>query len=191
MTVKFKILRITTKKEILEAHMNIINEAKSKKYQRIIILEDTISRLNISEKSLQEIVNFLEQNEWDLFYFGSLPDTRTDNSCSNKNNKFYKTRNIASHAYAINNIQTAPDMGYTGVPIQQIYRDSPHLISYSYLPVQFYNQKYPSIVTDVINMYAYYIGVNIHHPVYYVLIVIAIVYYILKYKDELLENTDY
>jgi hypothetical protein len=191
MKVEFNISRITTKKEILQAHMNVINEAKSKKYERIIILEDNISKIDISEKSLQNIVNFLKENEWNLFYFGSLPDTRIDKSCSNKNNKFYKTRNIARHAYAINNIQNTPDMGYTGFPIQQLYRDGMSLISYGYLPVQFYNEKYPSFITDVITMYAYYIGINIHHPIYYILIVMIIYYYIMKNKDGLLEGTDF
>jgi hypothetical protein len=86
-----------------ESHLSLVKEAYLKNFQRIIIFEDDIILSFISPYILENIVQFLKsKNEWDLFYFGAVPDCRKDSCCTERQGSFYRIRSLCTHAYALN-----------------------------------------------------------------------------------------
>ena len=171
------------------SHISIINDAFNNKYKRIIIFEDDIIEGVINEKLIEKITNFLQNVEWDLFYFGAVPDIRKDNMCVKKENNFYRIKSLCTHAYALNYtaIEKYHNINYFDIPIDYIFRDDIKLKSYAHFPTQFFQEtgfNVPQFIVNnyfrVIETYAYYIGVNINHPIYRLLL--SIILFIILYK---------
>lgn len=171
-----------------ESHIDIIREAKEQNLQRIIILEDDIIPQYLNEKVLNKITNFLQSNEWDLFYFGAVPDCRRDNAAVKVKDSFYRIRSLCTHAYAINRsaIEKFHDYQYIQIPIDYLYRDDLSLISYAHYPTQFYQetgvnapQPFINAYLRMVEFYAYYCGISLCHPVLQ-LIVCTITYLVWK-----------
>jgi GR25 family glycosyltransferase involved in LPS biosynthesis len=164
------------------SHFSIIKDASENNYNRIIIFEDDIVEGTINTNILDKITNFLSTIEWDLFYFGAVPDCRKDNACIKKNKGFYRIRSLCTHAYAMNRsaIEKYKDITYFDIPIDYMYRDDIQLKSYAHFPTQFFQEtgnKAPQFIINnyfrIVETYAYYIGLNINHPLYRLLICIA------------------
>ena len=180
-----------------ESHISIIKDAHQHKYDRIIILEDDIIEGNVNPKIVDKIIQFLKANNWDLFYFGAVPDCRRDNACVKhpKYKNFYRIKSLCTHAYAINKnaIKQFHDLNYIDLPIDYMYRDNNEIISYAYISTQFFQEtgcNAPQFVINnyfrLVETYAYNIGVNIYHPVYKILFLLlftVILYKICKHHS--------
>ena len=174
-----------------ESHISILKDAYKKKYNRIIILEDDIIEGNVKPRIVDKIVHFLGKNKWDLFYFGAVPDCRKDNACIKhvKYNNFYRIKSLCTHAYAINRkaIEKFHDLNYIDIPIDYMYRDNNEIISYAYIPTQFFQEtgfKVPQFVVNsyfrLVEMYSYNIGLSIYHPIYKLIFFIIVSFFLIK-----------
>jgi len=171
------------------SHLHIFKEAYLKNYKKILIFEDDVIENYINPTILNKIINFLDNIEWDLFYFGAVPDCRKDNFCTKISNNFYKIKSLCTHAYAINQqaIKKYYNLIYYDIPIDYIFRDDSELKSYAHFPTQFFqetNFKVPQFVINsyfkILEFYSYYIGINIRHPIYRIIISLFIIF--LTYK---------
>jgi len=173
------------------SHMNIFKEAKDQNLQRIIILEDDIIPRYLNEKVLNKITDFLQNNEWDLFYFGAVPDCRRDNSAIKVKDRFYRIRSLCTHAYAINRsaIEKFHDSQYySHIPLDYLFRDDVSLVSYAHYPTQFYQetgvnapQPFINAYLRMVEFYAYHCGMSLYHPI--LQSIICIIFLILFIKS--------
>ena len=169
-----------------ESHVSIIKEAYGKNFQRIIIVEDDIIISFLSPVILKDIVQFLKRkSEWDLFYFGAVPDSRKDNCCREREKGFYRIKSLCTHAYALNRNFMAKyqDLydNFSIYPLDYIFRDDFELNSYARFPTQFNQETSVPIPQPLINfylllvqVYAYYIGMSIYHPNWKIIVTILI-----------------
>ena len=174
------------------SHIDIFKEAKDLNLQRIIVLEDDIIPQHLNENVLKKITDFLQNNDWDFFYFGAVPDCRKDNAAVKlkDGNGFYRIRSLCTHAYAIN--RSAIDKYYDSeyyshIPLDYLFRDDLSLTSYAHYPTQFYqetgfNAPQPLInaYLRIVEFYAYHCGLSIYHPS--IQTIICILFVILFYQ---------
>jgi GR25 family glycosyltransferase involved in LPS biosynthesis len=179
------------------SHFSIIKDAFENNYNKIIIFEDDIVEAVINKYILDKITTFLSSIQWDLFYFGAVPDCRKDNICEEKNKGFYRIRSLCTHSYAMNRsaIEKYKDLSYFGIPIDYLYRDDIELKSYAHFPTQFFQEtafKVPQFIINnyfrIVETYAYYIGININHPLYRLLLSVLLCIIIKSLNKNLLSN---
>lgn len=180
--------KLETEEQRFNAHVEVIKKAKGK---NALIIEDSLCSMGLSPKTLKDATDFLQKSEWDLFCLSSMPDFRRDKLCSNRHNGFYETKSFCNNAYVINAKTTHKlcDMKYTGSTIENVFNNNDTLRKYAYLPINFY--YHPELITNICCIYGYYIGVNINNPVIYMFLLCVVYYYIIKYKNDILEESDY
>lgn len=81
------------------SHVNVIRDAKQKRYKRILILEDDVEFIVTDLQYYADLFSMLELMNWHLLYFGA--------NCTQKlkkNNLFTYTAKgcLCAHAYAVN-----------------------------------------------------------------------------------------
>lgn len=113
-----------------ESHVQLCKEALERGEKSCFILEDDFEATNDflksrCNKALQESIDFMKNNDWDLFYLGVLPNWWM--SDSKRIGKFtYKLQPWAcTHAYLINEkyMKEVSNWKYTGTAIDQKYRN--------------------------------------------------------------------
>ena len=89
-----------------ESHINVIKNAYNSEYNNILIFEDDIRpSIFYNLKLLNDSINFMKNNEWDIFYLGyfSIDDENIIFKFKNNNNKNIVEYNPCStHAYCLN-----------------------------------------------------------------------------------------
>jgi len=181
-----------------ESHINIFKEAYKKGLKKILILEDDIVvSESLTKKNLNYCVNFLENNNWDLFYFGAVPDMRNFYTTKKTSyNKIYQLNGICTHAYAINEnvIKRYRKLTYNNIPYDYLLRDDIRIKSFAFYPTLFYQhtKALGTFSQNTINnyfrlneFYAYY--VNIPYDIL-VFVVIIILFLLLIKNIELIKK---
>jgi GR25 family glycosyltransferase involved in LPS biosynthesis len=80
-----------------ESHLSVIKKARDNKWPYVIIFEDD-SKINESF-NLDDVNEFLDNNDWDIFYFLIQGDAGEEIKVNNSS--FYRCQTIGGHAYVI------------------------------------------------------------------------------------------
>jgi hypothetical protein len=169
-------------KGCLESHKAIYNLALSKGYNKILIFEDDIiPTLQINTKNILYYTDFLKNNNWDIFYFGAMPDCFSYSQKQVGVPNIYKIRGICTHAYALNKnaMEKLKDIEYTPeAPLDYIIKKDEELNSFAAYPSLFYQKTNYNLPESIIilglklnEIYAYHLGI----PVKFILIGVVIV----------------
>jgi GR25 family glycosyltransferase involved in LPS biosynthesis len=87
---------------LLETHLKILRNAKTKKYKNILLIEDDIE-FTKEIQNLESYFNELPKN-WDMLWFGGNHNTHAGNKINLVSDKIIKCNNTYStHCFAINN----------------------------------------------------------------------------------------
>lgn len=81
------------------SHINIIKEAKKQNLEYVIILEDDIQFNPQWQTYIPNIKNFVENNEWNLFYFGGSHFKDNANRKLISDRIFQVSTTYTTHAY--------------------------------------------------------------------------------------------
>ncbi len=132
-----------------ESHINVITEAYNQGCQTLMVFEDDIlPTSSYSHCRMRDIISFLETNqEWDLFFFGALPDimrTRTYFAGRFGNTNIFRGRYLLAHAYAVSRryMEKVANLPYTDVPIDVVYSYDPQ--AYTVIPSVFDQSNSPT-----------------------------------------------
>lgn len=132
-----------------ESHIKVITEAYEKGHENIMIFEDDILPTSAyTPERIRDIISFLKTNQdWDLFFFGALPDimrTTTDFAGKFGSANIFKGRYLLAHAYAVSSryMKKVHDMKFAHVPIDVVYSYTPN--GYAILPSVFDQDGSPS-----------------------------------------------
>ena len=91
-----------------ESHINVIKKAYNSGYNNILIFEDDIKpSIFYKLDLLNNSINFMKKNEWDIFYLGYFTIDDTNNIFNYKNlnikyNNVLEYNPCATHAYCLN-----------------------------------------------------------------------------------------
>lgn len=81
------------------SHVNVIREAKEKRYKRILIMEDDVEFLVTDLQYYKDLFSMIEWEQWHLLYFGA----NVTQKLKKKNNFLYTAKGcLCAHAYAVN-----------------------------------------------------------------------------------------
>lgn len=107
-----------------DSHIKVIRKAYYEGANRVLIFEDDISPTDyLTPKRLETAINFMENEDWDLFYLGALPNIRSYKSYSTSYPGIYRLRGICTHAYIINRktMKKLINLKYNGTAIDYYY----------------------------------------------------------------------
>lgn len=89
-----------------ESHINVIQEAYNKGANNILIFEDDVKPLlSYSEQHIKKAVDFMKNNEWDIFYLGYLPfniHAETIFVAKKVDDNIYKYSALSTSTYCLN-----------------------------------------------------------------------------------------
>lgn len=127
------------------SHIACIREAYEQGCDNVLIFEDDIySNPAQLEKRLNDCIRFMkENNDWDIFYLGSMPEVfkyRTKKIQGYKD--IYNIHAYGGHAYVVNRryMTKMVSMPYVGHAIDTIYCGTNH--AYGILPSLFYQGNF-------------------------------------------------
>ena len=117
------------------SHRDIIRGAYESGAQRILIFEaDPHATESFTTENLQKCINFLKNNNWDLFNFGATPDI-VHYTAEKKNDSIYRVHAYYGHCYAINReyMRVIANLEYMDIPIDIIYKHNKK--TYTFFPI--------------------------------------------------------
>jgi GR25 family glycosyltransferase involved in LPS biosynthesis len=132
-----------------KSHFAIYNDALKNNYKRILIFEDDFcfntenhSIRSEAESHLSKCFSFLENNEWDLFYFDNLRAAIRNADGMTRFARFDSMGSVAktngkpfTHSYAINMLGTFPQcITNTPIPIDGWLMQLKNIKKYYYQP---------------------------------------------------------
>ena len=183
------------------SHISVIKDAFKNNYDNIIILEDDLQPFNITQKRINDVVNFIKHNDFDIFYIGICPDIRkNENIIFDKKSKIYSIKSLGAHAYILNkkSIKKFYNISYEGTAID-VYYNNNCFKSYGIYPSLFYQFGFTSDITHGFNVhnkispkliknyttfmekYCFYIGWSLY-KLLCIIIIFSIITIILKVK---------
>ncbi len=125
-----------------ESHLSIIRDAYYNGCKNVLIFEDdVVDSPNFNNKLISKAIDFLTENkDWDIFYFGHMPDILSSSSTTISAN-IIKTQSTLTHAYAISRkyMKILIDKEYSGIAIDKIYVKNEN--SYALYPMAFYQSE--------------------------------------------------
>ncbi len=127
-------------KGCFESHIKVMKDAYKNKYKNIIVFEDDILPYDINQKRINNVVNFIKNNPYDIFYLGVCPDFfMNDSKIIDRKNKIYQVRPSLGHAYIVNQntINRLKDLKFNDIPIDTYYANNFHK-NYAIYPSLFY-----------------------------------------------------
>ena len=107
-----------------DSHIKIIRKAYYEGAERVLIFEDDITPTDyLTPNHLEKAINFMENEDWDLFYLGALPNIRSYKSYSTNYSGIYRLRGICTHAYIVNRktMKQLINLKYEGTAIDYYY----------------------------------------------------------------------
>ena len=123
-----------TCKNIAQNHLKLIHEAYQQNYENIMILEDDACFSGITPSKLLNIISWLRNNEWDIFYFGYCPwPTLFSIPITKDIVKIFSP--LTTHCYVLNKtgIQKIVQIPYNGSHMDKFYAKS-KLLKYACFP---------------------------------------------------------
>ena len=141
-----------TSQNIYNNHLKTIKKSIDKKFKNVVILEDdAIFNLNLDKNIIYDVVEWLKNNEWDIFFFGSCPWPLPISLVKTKN--IIQPLNILlAHCYVLNNKSIKNVYEYakniSNTHIDKIFSDSPFK-KYSIYPSISYQNKPPAIFNEI------------------------------------------
>jgi len=194
------------------SHIEVAKDAAKNNYNNIIVFEDDIKPNDITQNRLNNVIEFIKNNDYDIFYLGVIFTVNRDPKTHivNKNKKIYKCKPLGAHAYILNKktIQKLKDLQYKKekIPIDCYYKNNFKNI-YAIYPSLF-NQggfsssiskkslrntldtKYPKVVefyTTLLENNYYYLGWSLNKFIFILIIVIILkLIYKLNIKNTIL-----
>tara|TARA_Y100000389_G_C17451380_1_gene515052 strand:- start:901 stop:1521 length:621 start_codon:yes stop_codon:yes gene_type:complete len=85
-----------------ESHLGIIKKAKEKKLKNVLIFEDDVLIVEDNIKHLNNALEQLKNQEWDLFYLGATVDPNVGRLQVQTPNLVKTNFAYTTHAYAVN-----------------------------------------------------------------------------------------
>nr|QBK91394.1 MAG: glycosyltransferase family 25 LPS biosynthesis protein [Pithovirus LCPAC302] len=107
-----------------KSHINVIREAYYNGDKNILVFEDDIiSTEYLTPKYLETAIDFMENEKWDIFYLGALPNINFYRSKRTRYKGIYKLKGICTHAYVLNRkaMKRLIGLKYNGTPIDYYY----------------------------------------------------------------------
>jgi GR25 family glycosyltransferase involved in LPS biosynthesis len=142
------------------SHINVIKKAYTENLNNVLIFEDDIMcNLSLEEfnSKMNEVYNFIENYEYDIFYLGSHPNF-FEKTVKKISNNIYKTHAFGGYAYILSKsgINKYKDMVYFGAPPDCFYENSEN--AYAIYPSIFYpNESKSDIAPPWYNFISYHI----------------------------------
>ena len=174
-----------------ESHLSIIREAYYRGCKNVLIFEDdVIDSPYFEEKIISKAIDFMENNrDWDIFYFGHMPDIFSSSSTSISSN-IIKTQSTLTHAYVVSRkyMKQLIDKEYSGIPIDKIYVRNEN--SYALYPMVFYQSESESDIATsspirglrFSEFYAYHINYSITYLLLFIFLFLFIFLYFLVFR---------
>jgi GR25 family glycosyltransferase involved in LPS biosynthesis len=85
-----------------DSHIEIIKDAKNNGYKRILILEDDFIFINKDKDQINDILNQLNNVDWELFYFGATVHLYDGKLVKVDKNLVQTNFAYTTHSYAVN-----------------------------------------------------------------------------------------
>jgi hypothetical protein len=125
------------------SHVGIIREAYKKNLENVAIFEDDIICELTKEqfdKKMSLVYDFINNNDYDIFFLGSIPDVMNERVKKITDNIF-QVNAFCAHAYILSRsaIEKYKDMTYIDTPIDFVYMKSKK--SYAIYPSLFYQSE--------------------------------------------------
>ena len=107
-----------------ESHLHLINLAYTKNYNNILIFEDDIDFNYFTNSKLSICIDFMKNNEFDLFFLGSFPEIMNSTIYKTPYTNIYKMNSICGHAYVLNKsyISKIYNSKYIDIPLDYYYK---------------------------------------------------------------------
>jgi GR25 family glycosyltransferase involved in LPS biosynthesis len=135
------------------SHSEVIKDAAKNNYNNIIILEDDIKPNNLTQERLNNVIEFIKNNDFDIFYLGVINNMTRDpkSHIVDKNKKIYKTKSLGTHSYILNKkqIQKLKELSYSKekMPIDWYYMKNLEK-SYAIYPSLFFQGGFTSTIDN-------------------------------------------
>lgn len=132
-----------------ESHIACIRESYDKGDTMCFIFEDDVINSGFikNTKLIKQAITFLQKcKTWDIFYFGTCPDTRTT-KIEYVTNSILKMSSLCTHAYVIHRryMKQILNTQFVGIPIDYIYKYNKN--SYAIYPSIFYQSTSASDIS--------------------------------------------
>lgn len=138
------------------SHIQIIKEAYEKGCNNVLIFEDDIEvSPYLNEQNLKQCIDFMKNNDWDLFFLGMSPSLF--NTFKKVEPNIYKGHYVLTHAYTINRkfMKKLINMDYIDIPIDITYMYNKN--SYAFYPNLFNQSLFTSDLKNI-NQTQYYVN---------------------------------
>lgn len=174
------------------SHAKIISEAYEKGTKRLMIFEDDACSIKkISNEDICEIRDFLDTEDWEIFFLGSFPEVIKHTVKKHYNyNKIYKGHFLAAGAYILNDksIEKYKNLKWTDdtkiidkdvyMKNKKAYATLPRIYMQKLIPndINYFNSRKSSLFVNLranINRMAIWYAINVNIEVWKVLLVIT------------------
>ena len=132
-----------------ESHISVIKKAYDQGCENVVIFEDDIFPQNVTSEKLEEIIKFIKEEDWDIFYLGGSPLFFSLPRKERNYKDVYALKYNCTHAYILNRkyMRELKDTKFNGTAIDIFYSGDSNR-SYGIQPSLFQQAPFASDVSD-------------------------------------------
>jgi len=132
-----------------ESHINLIKKAWDSGCENVLIFEDDIYPNQITFEKLKEVVGFIRNEDWDIFYLGICPFFFSIPVKKQNYKNIYRLKSNCTHAYIMNReyMGKVKDLTFRGTPMDTFYSKNTKK-TYGIFPSLFYQASFSSDISN-------------------------------------------